>query len=382
MKHIKILDLTRVLAGPWACQHLADQGAQVIKVEPPQGDETRHFGPLHHGESTYVLCANRNKRSIALDLKTPAGLAVLEALLAQSDVVVENFRPGVAARLGLDWEALHARWPQLIYVAIHAFGDRAAGWRERPGYDLLLQHMGGATTLTGWPGDPPTKHPTSIADLTAGLYATQAVLQGLLQREWTGEGQKIVVNMMQTQATCLAYHATRWAAAETLDEQRGNAHAGIVPYDVFKCLDGWLVIACANDPTWRRLRAALQLEDRPEWSTNAGRVADRTRLTECLTQTLSRLTIAEAEERLAEASVPAGPVLRPDQALAHPAVDRIALEHPRLGTLDLPGPAFRTSTTLKTHRAPPDLGADRDEILREIGLFAEVDRLQEAGAFG
>lgn len=382
MKGIRILDLTRVLAGPWATQHLADQGAEVIKVEPPGGDETRQFGPLVGGESTYVLSANRNKRAIVLDLKREAGREVLDTLLDWCDVAVENFRPGVAERLGLDWDRLHARWPRLVYVAIHAFGDEVPGWSERPGYDLLLQHMGGATSLTGWPDSPPTKHPASIADLITGLYASQAILHGLLQREWTGEGQKIVVNMMQAQATCLTYHASRWAVSGELDHQRGNAHAGIVPYDVFPCRGGWVVIACANDSTWARLRDLLDLPDHPEWRSNAGRVADRDEITRRITQALSAWSPDEADAHLAEARVPAGPVLSPDQALSHPAVELIEVDHPRFGLLRLPGPAFRTRTTRTEHRAPPDAGADLASVLTDLGLGADRERLAREGAFG
>lgn len=382
MQEVRVLDLTRVLAGPWATQHLADQGAQVIKVEPPSGDETRGFGPIVHGESTYYLSANRDKRSIVLDLKTAAGREVLDALLDHTDLVVENFRPGVADRLGLGWERLHARWPRLIYVAIHAFGDDTPGWSERPGYDLLLQHLSGATSLTGWPGDPPTKCATSTADLFAGLYATQAALHGLLHREWTGEGQRIVVNMLQAQATCLTYHAARYAVTGQVDTQRGNAHAGIVPYDVFRCTDGWLVIACANDGQWRRLRSALDLDDCAGWRNNVDRVADRAAVSAAVQEAIGALTVERADATLRAAGVPAGPVLRPDQTLAHPAVHRVTVEHPVLGPIALPGPAFQTASTRTTHRPPPGLGADRDEVLATVGLAEDLERLRDAGAFG
>jgi crotonobetainyl-CoA:carnitine CoA-transferase CaiB-like acyl-CoA transferase len=382
MSPIRILDLTRVLAGPWATQHLSDQGFEVVKVEPPGGDETRRFGPVVDGDSSYFLAANRDKRSIVLDLKTEAGRRVLDALLAHADVVVENFRPGVGARLGLDPEALHARHPRLVSVGIHAFGTGTPGWSERPGYDLLLQHMGGATVMTGFPGQPPTKHPVSNADLVTALYAVQAILQGLLHRERTGEGQHIVVNMLQAQAAHLAYQASRLAVTGTRDTPRGNSHAGIVPYDVLSCADGWLVVACANDPTWQRLRVALDLPDRPAWRTNAGRVEHREAVMEAVQSVLSGLTVSEADQRLAAARVPAGPVLAPEETLAHPAVRTMALDHPTFGTVRLPGPVLQTATTRSSHGPPPGLGAHRDEILHEVGLGAEVERLAAEGAFG
>jgi crotonobetainyl-CoA:carnitine CoA-transferase CaiB-like acyl-CoA transferase len=382
MDGVRVLDLTRVLAGPWAVQHLSDQGAEVIKVEPPEGDETRRFGPLHDGESTYFLAANRDKRSIVLDLKAAAARPVLDALLDWADVVVENFRPGVAERLGLGWERLAARWPRLVYVAIHAFGDATPGWSERPGYDLLLQHMGGITALTGWPGDPPTKSATSIADLVSGLYATQAVLLGLLHRERTGAGQKIVVNMLQAQASALVYHASRCAVTGAIDVQRGNSHAGIVPYDVYRCEDGWLVVACANDALWARLRAALDLPDDPRWRTNVARVTHRAEVDAAVQRALAGRTVADADAALAAAGVPAGPVLRPDEVLAHPAVRTAPVDHPTFGRIHLPGPVLATATTRTHHAAPPALGADTDAVLRDLGLLDRRDALAAAGAFG
>jgi len=383
MQGLRILDISRVLAGPWAVQHLADQGAHVIKVEPPGGDETRHFGPLVDGESTYFLAANRNKHAITLDLKTDAGREVLERLVPTVDVFIENFRPGVLARLGFPRERLRALNPRLVSVSISAFGDDTPGWSERPGYDLLLQHMGGQTAMTGFPESPPLKHPTSIADQVAGLYAVQAILTGLLQRERTGQGQHITVNMLQAQAAGLAYHASRYAVSGQVGQQRGNSHAGIVPYDVFRCSDGWFVIACANDPTWHRLRGLLDLDDVPAWRTNTQRVSHRDDVTRAIQAVLDGWTVDQADERFRQARVPGGPVLTPDQTLAHPAVERITVEHPRFGTLELPGPAIRTQTTRTEHRCPPDLGADRDGILQELGLDAEaIAALQARGAFG
>lgn len=382
MKNYNILDLSRVLAGPWAVQHLADQGANVIKVEPPTGDETRHFGPFEVGTSTYFLCANRNKRSICLDLKTKAGRSVLRALVGWADVIVENFRPGVMERLGFAWPVVQDLNPRAIMVSISAFGVDDPEWAARPGYDLLIQHMGGQTSMTGNPGDPPLKHPTSIADQVAGLYAVQAILQALLHRHETGEGQHITVNMMQAQAAGLAYHASRYAATGNLASQQGNSHAGIVPYDTYRCADGWVVVACANDATFARLTEALDLPRNPNWITNAGRLKDREAVDYAITE---RCKIASKQmfiETLQSARVPCGPVLQPDETLSHPSVTLIEVPHPSLGPLRLPGPVIQTASTVTTHQAPPALDEHRDAILSELGFDAPtVDELVRAGAF-
>ncbi len=382
MRGTRVVDLTRVLAGPFATMQLADHGADVIKVEPPEGDETRGFGPRVADTSTYFLANNRGKRSIVLDLKTEAGRAVLAALLRDADVLVENFRPGVLERLGFGWPELHRANPRLVVVAIHAFGDEQPEWRGRPGYDLVLQAMGGAMAATGRPGDPPTKTATSIADLVAGLYAVQAVLLGLLERERTGSGRKLVVNMLQAQATCLAYHATRWTVAGQLEQQRGSGHAGLVPYDVFRCEDGWLAVACGNDSIWRRLVGALELPDRPEWRRNVDRVAARADVDAAVGARLAGWTVDAADRALADAGVPAGPVLTLDRTLGHPAVTMWRTEHPTLGEIPVPAPAIRTDTTGPS-RGAPALGADRDDVLAGLGYDAStIEALAAAGAFG
>lgn len=384
MQGLTILDLSRVLAGPWATQQLADQGATVIKVEPPGGDETRHFGPVVQGVSAYHLAANRNKRSIVLDLHTEAGRAVLDRLVARADAVVENFRPGVAERLGLDWDDLHARHPRLVYVSIKAFGEEGdPAWLRRPGYDIVLQAMGGAASITGFPGGPPLKAGTSIADLTTGLWCTQAILLGLLHRERTGEGQKIVVNMLHAQACALAYHATRYLVTGEVEGQRGNSHGSLAPYDLYRCRDGWLALGCGNDGIWQRLRAALGLADEPAWRDNAGRVAHREAVDRAVGGALGALSVAEADGRLAQAGVPAGPVLHVDEVLAHPAVHLVEMAHPVLGPVRAPGPPLCTLTTRAVHEPPAALGADLEAVLAEAGFAeAECAAFRAAGAFG
>ena len=387
MNGLRILDLTRVLAGPWATQHLADQGAHVIKVEPPGGDETRGFGPFADGHSTYFLSANRNKQVITLDLRAPASRAVIDALCAWADVIVENYRPGVAERLGLGWADLHARFPRLCYVAIHAFGHPDDGidaaWTDRPGYDLVLQAMGGGAAINGPPGTPPLKHSLSIADLFAGMFAVEAVLLALLERERTGRTQKIVVNMLQVQANVLAHHASRYTVLGEVEQKRGNAHRGLVPYDLYACRDGWLALACGNDTIWARLVDALGLPDTPAWATNAQRLVVREAVDAAVSAALARWSVAEADAALAAAGVPAGPVWTIDKTIACPAVSSVTVEHAALGPVALVGPALRTLTTVSEPRAPAVLNADRDAVLLALGLdAAAIAALASAGAFG
>lgn len=381
MRGIKIVDISRVLAGPWATQQLADQGATVIKVEPPCGDETRQFGPFYKDTSTYYLCANRNKRAIAIDLKQEDGRAVLDRLLVDADVLVENFRPGIAERLGARWETLHEKHPKLIYVAIHAFGENTpAVWRDRPGYDLVLQAMGGAMASTGMPGGPPLKCANSIADISAGMMAVQAILTGLLHRERTGETQKIVVNMMQVQASVAAYHTTRHTLRNEVDGQRGNSHAALAPYNVYRCVDGWIAIAVGNDKIWLRLLNALQVPPNHAWATNPQRVANRTAVDDMVSHALASRTVQDTDDLMRSAGVPAGPVNNYGNLVDHPAVQCVSTEHTDVGTLKMVGPALKTSTTRMTHTPPPKLSEHADEVLISLGYSqAERERLYTNG---
>lgn len=384
MVGVKVVDFSRVLAGPWAGQHLADQGAEVIKVEPPGGDETRRFGPIVSGVSTYYLSCNRNKRSIVLDLRTDAGREVALRLVAGADAVLHNWRPGVDARLGLDWERLRAIAPNLVYVAISGFGsDSPPAWRARAGYDLVLQAMGGAMSFTGFPGQPPIRAGAPVADLVAGLLAVQAVLYGLLQVARGGAGQRIEVNMLQAQSACLVYHATRQDLTGESEAQRGNAHAGLAPYDVYPCADGWLAVAVGNDTLWSALVAALGLDDRPEWQTNLDRVAARADVDAAIRSALADRSAADAESALAAAGVPAGRVLDVEAVMHHEAVTRAVFDHPAVGAVHAAGPVLRTATTRTSHRAPPGPGDDRDAILTEVGYDGPAIRdLADRGAFG
>jgi crotonobetainyl-CoA:carnitine CoA-transferase CaiB-like acyl-CoA transferase len=352
----RVLDFTRVLAGPWASQVLGDQGFDVVKVEPPGGDETRAFLPLRDGESVYFACTNRNKRSIVLDLKSPDGVALARRLAARADVVLENFRPGVMERLGLGDAALRADNPGLVYVSISAFGGDTPAYADRAGYDLVVQSVGGIATLTG---DPPQKAGPSIADLASAQVAVQAVLFALLERGRTGQGKRVDIRMIDVAHHLLAFYASAWLNAGQLPPPPSNRHPSIAPYNLYRCRDGWLAVACANDALWEKLRGVLALPAEPGWATIRGRVADRDRLDAAIEAALTTDATAAWEARLAAAGVPCGPALSVPDSLEHPLARRVSA-----GPWTFPAPPLQAVAL----RPPPRLGEHTDEILVEAGV--------------
>lgn len=384
---VTVLDLSRVMAGPFCSMLLADFGARVVKVEPPAGDDTRTFGPpWHGGDATYYLSCNRNKRSIVIDLKRPDGVALVRRLAARADVLLENFRPGTLAKLGLAYDDLRAAHPHLVYASISGFGHAGLPeWSRRGGYDLVLQGMGGIPSLTGAPDGPPYKVGTSIADLTAGLYATIGVLVALHARARTGRGQHVDVSLLDGQISLLSYHAQAALAGAPpvgTNGRLGNAHPNVAPYETFRARDGHVNLAVANDKQWRllceRVIARPELATDPRYATNPARIAARDELRGLLTAILATRSVEEWVVACDEAGIPCGPILSVGEALAHPqlaARGMIAeVAHPvagRMRTLGVPMLLSETPGSVRT--GPPRQGEHAHELLAELLDLGESD---------
>ncbi|RME22689.1 MAG: CoA transferase, partial [Deltaproteobacteria bacterium] len=327
---LRVLDLSRVLAGPFATMHLADMGADVVKIEPPGGDETRSFGPpfvegADGAESAYFLAVNRGKRSVCMDLKARRDRELTLALAGAADVVVANFRPGVLERLGLGADALVRRHPRLVVCRISGFGPDD----PRPGYDNIIQGMSGIPALTGEPDGPPAKCGASIADLVGGHNTVQAILAALLRRECTGRGGVIDVTLLDGMLDMLVYHATGWLGAGVAPVRRGDAHPSVHPLGRYRSADGWISLAVGNDPLFARLCEGLGLSwmaDDPRFRTNPARVAHRAALDAEFSAVIATRTSEEWVERLQALGVPCGPVRSVPQALD--SAPRVAHPHP------------------------------------------------------
>lgn len=387
---IRVIDLTRALAGPYCTMMLGDHGADVIKVElPGTGDESREWAPPHvNGVSAYHLSINRNKRGITLDLKLAAARSVLERLLEDADVLVENFSPGVLERLGFAPERLVAINPRLIICRISGFGQDGPG-RARPAYDLIVQGMGGIMSLTGTPGGSPTMVGVPIGDIAAGMFAAFAIGAALHARGRTGRGQVIDATMIGGQVALLSRQAARFFADGTVPGPEGNVHASIVPYQTFRAADGYVNVCCGNTAIFERFCRAIDLDDvaaDPRFTDNAARVANRATLVPVLEARVVQLAKAEVVRRLHEANVPVGPILSLDEVFADPAVRHLGLisevDHPVAGRFRVAGiPVRMDGTPPSVRRPPPLLGEHTDEVLAESGLAAsEIARLRSDGA--
>ena len=374
---IRVLDLSRILSGPFCTALLGDHGADVVKVESPDGDDTRRFGPpFVAGEATYFLSCNRNKRSVVLNFKDPADHATLLELAAKADVLVENFRPGTLEKLGLGPDALHARNPGLVVCRISGFGQ-SGPWRERPGYDLAVQGLSGLQALTGEPGGEPFKLGVSIADLVTGLYASQAILAALLRRARQGEaacsGEVLDVAMLDCVAALLTFQAQRTLSAGEAPRRMGNMHPSIAPYETFRAADGWINVAVGNDKLWRAFCGAIGRPDLladPRFLGNPERVANRAELRAELQATLGAADRVVWIEALEAAGVPGGPILEVEEVLQHPSLlQRGALseiEHAAIGALRIFGhPVQFTRAATTTRLPPPLLGQHQAEVLLE-----------------
>ena len=391
LQGIKVVDLTRILAGPFCTQVLADHGAEVWKIERPgKGDDTRAFGPpFLGGQSTYFMSINRGKRSVAVDLKHPEGKALVQQLVAHADVLVENFRPGTADKLGLGADAMTALNPRLVYCSMSGFGHTGP-WRDKPGYDLAIQGMSGLQSLTGAADGPPMKAGLSMADLATGLYAAQGILLALFHRERTGRGDVVDISMLDSMLSLLTYHAGIYFADGTVPVRRGNRHPSIVPYETFETADGHLNLAVGNDRIWQRFCAAVQrpdLAENPDFASNPQRVANHGALFEELSGLMRARTTAEWVALLEGAGVPCGPIhdvgeaLNLPQTVARGAV--VTLDHPAAGPVKVVGSPARLQNAPPQYELPPPLvGQHTREVLRSaLGLDdARLDALVAQGA--
>ena len=372
-----VIDLSRVLAGPYATMVLSDLGARVIKVERPDGgDDSRHIGPFKGDQSAYFASINRGKQSIALDLKNAEDRAVFEALIDRADVLVENYRPGVMAKLGLGWDVLHARNPRLIYAAASGFGQTGPD-AHKAAYDIVVQAMGGIMSVTGWPGGKPTRVGTSIGDITAGLFTVVGILSALHHREKTGQGQFVDVAMLDGQIAILENAVARYAVSGVAPGPLGARHPSITPFAAYQCQDGHIVIAAGNDALWAALLDALglsALKDNPRFATNALRSESADQVATVLEAALMTAPAAHWLEKLEAAGVPCGPLQDVAQALAHPQVRArnmvIETAFPDGQPLLAAGNPVKLSAhpDPTTRPAAPALDADRAAILKELGL--------------
>lgn len=379
---VKILDLTRILAGPYATQILADLGATVWKVERPgTGDDTRAWGPVErNGVSAYFLSVNRNKKSLALDLKSETGRKAVKDLASRADVVLENFPPGKLDSLGLGFDVLRANNPRLVMTSITAFGQRGPLSAE-PGYDLVVQGYGGIMALTGPVDGPPYRVGVPIVDLTTGLNAALGTLAALRAAERDGLGQHVDISLFDTHLAWLANVAGNSLLSGKPSPRLGNAHPNVAPYEPFEASDGYVLLAAGNDAQWERMLQLPEfapLRGVEAWATNNGRVLDRQALADALAPIFAQRTREDWIARLKSIRVPAGPILRPDEALAHPQTAAVGMlvdmEHPVAGAFKMVGSPYHLNRTpVEEYRSPPELGADTAAVLRdELGWSQEA----------
>ena len=398
LQGVRVLDLSRVLAGPWAGQNLADLGAEVIKIERPGvGDDSRAFGPpwikdrqgRDTKDSAYFTSANRGKKSVTVNLSSREGQDLVRQLAAKSDVLIENYKFGDLARYGLGYEDLYAINPRLIYCSVTGFGQTGP-YRERPGYDFMIQGMGGMMSVTGEPGAEPQRAGVPIADIITGMYASIAICAALAHRATSGKGQHLDLALLDSQVALLAYQNTNFFATGKPPRRIGNLHPNIVPYQPFRCADGEVILACGNDNLYRRFCEAAgcpELANDARFATNGKRVENRDELKRLLDVIFAKRTKKEWGELLDAAGVPNGPINDIAQVFAEPQVQargvRIEVEHPVAGRLPMVASPMRFSATPIEHRTPPPrLGEHTDAVLKEIlgKSDAEIARLRGGGA--
>ena len=389
LEGIRVVDLTRFMAGPFGTAMLGDYGADILKIEPPgEGDGARAWGPpFVEGESIYFLSVNRNKRSLTLNLRHPEGVALFLRMVDQADVVIENFTPGTMSRLGIGDDVLRARNPRLIYCAISGFGQTGP-YRDRPAFDLILQGMGGVMATTGEEGGAPVRVGVPIADIAGGMYAAYAIALALLARDRTGVGQSLDVSLLDAQLSWLSYYIGMYLASGEIPLRRGSAHATVVPYQAFACADGrYITLGTGNDRLFRRFAevAGVDLADDPRFRSNPDRIRHRADLLPLLDAVFQTRPAAVWLEALRAAGVPCGPISTVDEIVVDPQVRAremlVEIDHPSAGRITVPGlPVKCSATPGSIRRPPPRLGEHTVEVLGELGIPAtEIPRLRREG---
>lgn len=376
LEDVRVLDLSRVLAGPYCSMILGDLGADVIKVERPEvGDETRQWGPpfASPGESAYFICTNRNKRSITIDLKSPEGVEIIKQLAGKSDIFLENFPPGTTDKLGINYEVIREVSPRIIYASITGFGPDGP-YRNRTGYDVVASALGGLVGITGEPDGPPVKVGVAITDVCTGLSAQGAICAALYAREKTGKGQHIHLSLLETQVAALVNMASNYLISGETPGRWGTAHQSIVPYQGFEAKDMYIIIAAGNNKLWAKLCRALaapELIEDPRFHTNPKRVENRKECVDTLTSILKTKTGSEWVEILNAEGIPCAPINTMDQVFKDPQVLHrnmlVEVDHPSAGKIKMTGIPVKYSETEATiRRPPPRLGEHTDEILTDL----------------
>ena len=388
---IKVVDLTRTLAGPFCTMLMGDMGAEVIKVEEPTGgDETRKWTPFVNGESTQFLTFNRNKRSLSVNLKEREGLKIVQDLAADADVMIESFRAGTLDRLGLGYEAIKKTNPGVVYCSISGYG-RTGPMADMPGYDLLIQAYSGLMSLTGDPEGSPLRIGFSLVDLFTGMMAYGTILTALRQRDQTGKGQWVESALLDGQVAALSYHATGFMGTGVEPKRMGSGHPSLVPYQSFSASDGQFIIGCANQGLWERMCRAIGQDamlDDPRYTTNTDRVEHRAECVGELSALFAQKTTVHWVDLIVEAGVPCGPINTVADVVSNPQVlarNMIAeVDHPNIPNLKFPGsPLKLTDSPATIRRVPPMLGQHNEEILEEAGYSPEkIADLKERGVLG
>lgn len=370
---LKVVELARILAGPWAGQTLSDLGADVIKVESPDGDDTRQWGPPfvtrdEDVSASYFHSCNRGKRSITVDFREPAGQETVRKLVAEADVLIENFKVGGLEKYGLDYDSLKSVNPKLVYCSITGFGQTGP-YRKRAGYDFLMQGMGGIMSVTGEPGGQPQKMGVAVTDILTGLYSVIAIEAALLQRERTGEGQHIDMALLDVAASCMANQAHNYFTTGKPPISMGNAHQNLTPYQVFDCADGYIIIATGNDSQYQRLCALLGVDSMatdPAYLTNSDRIANRDQLTTLLTEATLQWNKQDLLDACENKGVPAGPINNLEEVFDDPQVVARGMQIELDGIPSVRSPFVFSDADLAHHRPSPKLGEHTEEVLQSL----------------